>query len=31
MTAVKADTYDYGDSYTVKPRGYNQVIFVDFE
>lgn len=31
MTGVKADTYDYGDSYTVKPRGYNQVIFVDFE
>ena len=31
MTAVKADTYDYGDSYTVKPRGYNQIIFVDFE
>ena len=31
MTGVKADTYDYGDSYTIKPRGYNQVIFVDFE
>jgi len=31
MTGVKADTYDYGDSYTVKPRGYHQVIFVDFE
>jgi hypothetical protein len=31
MTGVKADTYDYGDSLTVKPRGYNQVIFVDFE
>lgn len=31
MTGVKADTFDYGDSYTVKPRGYNQVIFVDFE
>ena len=31
MTAVKADTYDYGDGYTVKPRGYNQIIFVDFE
>jgi len=31
MTGVKADTYDYGDGYTVKPRGYNQVIFVDFE
>lgn len=31
MTGVKADTYDYGDGYTVKLRGYNQVIFVDFE
>lgn len=31
MTGVKADTFDYGDSYTVKPRGYHQVIFVDFE
>jgi hypothetical protein len=31
MTGVKADTYDYGDGYTVKPRGYHQVIFVDFE
>lgn len=31
MTGVKADTYDYGDGFTVKPRGYNQVIFVDFE
>ena len=31
MTGVKADTYDYGDSLTIKPRGYNQVIFVDFE
>lgn len=31
MTGVKADTYDYGDGYTVKPRGYNQIIFVDFE
>jgi hypothetical protein len=31
MTGVKADTYDYGDSITIKPRGYNQVIFVDFE
>lgn len=31
MTGVKADTYDYGDSFTIKPRGYNQVIFVDFE
>ena len=31
MTGVKADTYDYGDSITIKPRGYNQIIFVDFE
>lgn len=31
MTGVKADTYDYGDSVTIKPRGYNQIIFVDFE
>ena len=31
MTGVKADTYDYGESLTIKPRGYNQVIFVDFE
>ena len=31
MTGVKADTYDYSDSYTVRPRGYHQVIFVDFE
>lgn len=31
MTSVKADTYDYGESLTIKPRGYNQVIFVDFE
>lgn len=31
MTGVKSDTYDYGESLTIKPRGYNQVIFVDFE
>ena len=31
MTGVKSDTYDYGDSLTIKPRGYHQVIFVDFE
>lgn len=31
MTGVKADTYDYGDNLTIKPRGYHQVIFVDFE
>lgn len=31
MTGVRCDTYDYGDSLTIKPRGYNQVIFVDFE
>lgn len=31
MTGVKADTYDYGDSLTIRPRGYAQVIFVDFE
>lgn len=31
MTGVKSDTYDYGDSVTIRPRGYHQVIFVDFE
>ena len=31
MTGVKADTYDYDSGLTIKPRGYNQVIFVDFE
>ena len=31
MTGVKADTYDYDTGLTIKPRGYNQVIFVDFE
>ena len=31
MTGVKADTYDYSESLAIKPRGYNQVIFVDFE
>ena len=31
MTGVKSDTYDYGESLTIKPRGYHQVIFVDFE
>lgn len=31
MTGVKSDTYDYDMSLTIKPRGYNQVIFVDFE
>lgn len=31
MTGVKADTYDYGDGLTIKPRGYNQVILIDFE
>lgn len=31
MTGVKADTYDFGDGFTIKPRGYAQVIFVDFE
>jgi hypothetical protein len=31
MTNVKADTYDYCESLTIKPRGYNQIIFVDFE
>lgn len=31
MTGVKSDTYDYGDSITVRPRGYHQIIFVDFE
>jgi nitrogen fixation protein len=31
MTGVKADTFDYDTGLTIKPRGYNQVIFVDFE
>ena len=31
MTGVKSDTYDYDVGITIKPRGYNQVIFVDFE
>jgi len=31
MTGVKADTYDYDMGLTIKPRGYNQIIFVDFE
>jgi len=31
MTGVKADTYDYDMGLTIRPRGYNQVIFVDFE
>lgn len=31
MTGVKSDTYDYDTGLTIKPRGYNQVIFVDFE
>lgn len=31
MTGVKADTYDYDVGLTIKPRGYNQVILVDFE
>lgn len=31
FTGVKAETEDFGDSYKIKPRGYNQVIFVDFE
>jgi hypothetical protein len=31
MTGVRSTTYDYGDSLTIKPLGYNQVIFVDFE
>lgn len=31
MTGVKADTYDYDTGLTIKPRGYNQIIFVDFE
>lgn len=31
MTGVKSDTYDYDVGLTIKPRGYNQVIFVDFE
>jgi hypothetical protein len=31
MTGVKSDTYDYDVGLTIKPRGYNQIIFVDFE
>lgn len=31
MTGVKSDTYDYDVGLTIKPRGYHQVIFVDFE
>ena len=31
FTGVKAETEDFGDSFKIKPRGYNQVIFVDFE
>lgn len=31
MTGVKADTFDYDTGLTIRPRGYNQVIFVDFE
>jgi hypothetical protein len=31
FTGVKSETEDYGDSFKIKPRGYNQVIFVDFE
>jgi hypothetical protein len=31
MTGVKSDTYDYDTGLTIKPRGYHQVIFVDFE
>lgn len=31
MTGVKADTDDYDVGLTIKPRGYHQVILVDFE
>jgi hypothetical protein len=31
MTGVKSDTFDYDTGLTIKPRGYHQVIFVDFE
>lgn len=31
LTGVKSETYDYGDSLTIKPRGYAQVVFIDFE
>jgi hypothetical protein len=31
MTGVKADTFDYDTGLTIKPRGYHQVILVDFE
>jgi len=31
MTGVKSDTQDFDVGLTIKPRGYNQIIFVDFE
>lgn len=31
MTGVKSDTEDFDSGLTINPRGYNQVIFVDFE
>ena len=31
MTGVKSDTFDYDVGLTIKPRGYHQVILVDFE
>lgn len=31
MTGVKSDTADFDSGLTIKPRGYHQVIFVDFE
>ena len=31
MTGVKSDTYDYDVGLTIKPRGYHQMIMVDFE
>ncbi|NDC23373.1 MAG: hypothetical protein EBZ49_04510 [Proteobacteria bacterium] len=31
MTGVKSDTTDYDSGLTIKPRGYHQIIFVDFD
>lgn len=31
FTGVRCDTENWGDSLTIKPRGYHQVILVDFE
>jgi hypothetical protein len=31
LTGVRCETENWGDSLTLKPRGYAQVVFVDFE